>query len=532
MTTLLWNRRTRGARASGTALAALLLTVACGGDALPSGADLGAGEPAPAVLPPLDSAALTTDARLGPRRTQLAPPDSRRSYRPAELAAQLTDGFGDVIALAGEAHAARTPPGFMGAPPAPGPKARLLTRFVHLADAQLADDESPTRLVNADTTGATQSAFRPQEGHECRVLNAAVRTINKVHSGLPLSFVLLGGDNADSAQDNEVAWFMAILSGAPRVKCDSGRSDDPVPGPNNDGKDAFVAEGLKMPWYWVSGNHDVLIQGNFRVDDARIAEALGSQALGGTRDYSQPGSPIITDDIVADPGRRPLRRAELISKVAADGKGHGLSAAMAPGGRALYTFDVAGTPLRFLVLDTTAESGSAQGVLRQGEVTAQIRPLLDAALAAGKLVVLASHHSADSLSDGGEFGGIKQSDALLEPAWLAVLGAYPNVMMSMTGHSHESRVRYLPTQGSNGYWEVQTPALADLPQQMRLIEVWDQDNGWLSVRSTLLDYSTSGDAVAAEGRRLATLDYVSGWWTGNLATAADRNAELWWKKPL
>ena len=63
---------------------------------------------------------------------------------------------------------------------------------MHLADTQLADDESPSRLVSFDSMGSTSGAYRPQEAWGCRMLNAAARTINKLHETKPMEFVLLG----------------------------------------------------------------------------------------------------------------------------------------------------------------------------------------------------------------------------------------------------------------------------------------------------------------------------------------------------
>ena len=71
--------------------------------------------------------------------------------------------------------------------------------------------------------------------------NASVRTINALHAKDPFAFTLMGGDNADSAQTNEVEWVLSILSGAPSVECDSGDDNDPVPGADNDGTAAAHA---------------------------------------------------------------------------------------------------------------------------------------------------------------------------------------------------------------------------------------------------------------------------------------------------
>ncbi|HFE45963.1 MAG TPA: hypothetical protein ENJ18_10820, partial [Nannocystis exedens] len=229
------------------------------------------GEIGPPALPPLDAAPLTTEERIVPEKLQSSEPlvDLRI---PEDLEFLIEQGYGEVIFVSGEPILDATLD--LAEPPEVGPKPQLLTRFMHLADTQLADDESPTRVVLLDQPDALQSSFRPQEAHMCQTLNAAVRTINAVHLDHELDFVLLGGDNTDSAQDNELEWFMAILRGGGPVHCDSGDDDDPLPGAENDPKDPFTPVGLDLPWRWVSGNHDVLVQGNFQVS-AQASIAVG-----------------------------------------------------------------------------------------------------------------------------------------------------------------------------------------------------------------------------------------------------------------
>lgn len=484
-----------------------------------------------AALPPLTDAPTTLDRTIVPTHAVSNPADSRTPSDPDLRAELVSEGFGDYTYGPGEPMTPLRAPPAMTAPPE-GPNPKLLVRFAHLPDLQLADDESPNRLAFFDTPGATSGAFRPQDVDECRILNAAVRTIDAMQATLPMSFVLLGGDNTDDAQQDELGWVLAILDGSPRVECDSGADDDPVPGPGNDGKDPFVAEGLTIPFYWVTGNHDVLVQGNYPVDDFRVTSALGDTAVGGTRDWTLPGGPLGRGPFPTDEARRPMSRTDLMARVAADGDGHGLGSAQVASGKAFYTFDVQGTPLRFVILDTAAETGAADGVVHQADVDAFLKPALDQAQADGKYVVLASHHAVTSLTDGTGLGGVKQADALTQDQYKAFVGAYPNVLFSIVGHSHQNRVTFEQPTAGHGWWEVMTSALADYPNQFRVLEIWDDDNGWLRLRATVADYATDGDPVAAEGKKLGVLDYTSGWCSSDgPGTALDRNVELAIPKP-
>ena len=305
---------------------------------------------APTPLPPLSSTKLTTELRYEPVRA-VDEPASRAPSVPANLEAMLAEGYGVTRTIGGEPLTSRTLDG-SAAPSLPA-DAKLLARFVHLADLQLADDESPARVARLDSPGPAGGAYRPQEAYGCVLLRAAVRTINAIHAATPLDAVVLGGDNADNAQTNEVEWVLALLDGTSSVHCDSGNDDDPVPGPDNDPKDPLASDGLRVPWRWVTGNHDILNQGTIRLD-VSPEEPLGSVASVGTRDWSRAGGPVRSGDfVVPDPQRAYVSRTSLMGRVAGTGDGHGLAPTPVASGRADYTFDL-GARVRVVVLDTAA----------------------------------------------------------------------------------------------------------------------------------------------------------------------------------
>jgi hypothetical protein len=227
-------------------------------------------------------------------------------------------------------------------------------------------------MVAFDSPGPLAGAFRPQEGHRCRILNAAVRTINAYHEANPIDFVLLGGDNIDNAQSTQ------------------------------------------------------------------------------------------------------LPRAALLGEVAGALDGHGIGPSVQQYGKAFYWFDIEGTPLRVVVLDTAAETGSATGVLRTSDVDGFIRPALDAAKRDGKWVVLASHHASGRLGDGSlSAAGIEpQPDVISASAWTSLVGSYDDVLLHLAGHSHILRAAKVEPASGHAYWEQLTSALADYPSPPRRPRRW------------------------------------------------------------
>ncbi len=480
----------------------------------------------PPRLPVLTAAPLGTEQRWLPNKPVTSQPN-RPPSTPTQLGWLLDNGYGEVASAPGLQPGVKT---LDGAPaPASGANRALLLRFVHLADTQLTDDESPARVVSLDQMGATSGAFRPQEAWGCHALNAAVRTINALHTSLPIGLVVLGGDNIDNAQRNEASWFQAVLDGSPSVHCDSGDDDDPTPGPGNDPKDPLFAEGLAVPWRWVTGNHDILNQGNFPITAELRATAVGTQAQLGTRDWSRTGAPTTEGPVVADAQRDPLVGSALLDFVAGESDGHGLRT---PGattdGKAFYAIDVEGAPLRLIVLDTAAPTGGADGVLLRADIEARVKPLLEEAEAQGRYVLLFSHHAARALTDGAGFGGTRQPGALSTDEWREFLGAYPHVVMHVAAHSHEFRAGIVRPSSGHAFFETESASLTDWPAQLRLFEVWDEDNGFIHVRAVPFDFSEQDDVLAAEYRRRAAADFTSGWAGGN--TGDEGAVDFWFPR--
>ena len=176
----------------------------------------------------------------------------------------------------------------------------------------------------------------------------------------------------------------------------------------------FEAQGLAMPWYTAFGNHDPLVQGNFPTSLGLTAVAEGSlklisppaglsqsDLLGSLRDGSHASllqglayTPHVRS-VTADPDRRMLTRAEIIEQhfiTSGAPFGHGFTQQNRADNTAYYTFDQG--LVRFIVLDTVNPNGEADGSLDAAQF-AWLGVELEAA--ADRVVVLASHHTIDSM---------------------------------------------------------------------------------------------------------------------------------------
>ena len=471
---------------------------------------------------------------------------------------------------------------------------------VHVVDAQSPLRVEFTDRYDDDpdvSTGIFTSAYRPHEMLTGHVADAMVRRINRIArgpvTGKRLALAIQTGDNSDNSQLNEVRWNIDVLDGAV-VRMDSGdlttyegvadgnatyydthywhpdgapsgKPDDiphaqrgypHVPGLLDAARRPFRAAGLAMPWYTALGNHDGLAQGNFP-----LTLQLSTVATGPLKIMSLPAGLSVADLIAtvtngslptllqslaltpsvrtvsADPRRRLLTRADLVKEhFSTTGlpKGHGFTARNRADGTAYYTFDKGS--VRFVALDTVNPNGYADGSLDSTQF-AWLGDVL--ARSAGRIVVVFSHHTSQTMTNPLLGTGADTDPRVLGDEVLALLLEHPSVVAWVNGHSHQNRVWARKRVGGGGLWEINTAAHIDWPCQSRIIEIADNRDGTLSIFTTAVDHAGTRrwNGRLDNSRRLASLarELSANDWhhpgDGARGERKDRNVELVVKDP-
>jgi hypothetical protein len=129
-------------------------------------------------------------------------------------------------------------------------------------------------------------------------------------------------------------------------------------------------------------------------------------------------------------------------------------------------------------------------------------------------VLVFSHQALDRVDGGG---------SLLEQ-----LDAHPRVLATIAGDTHRNRIVARRT-AAGGFWDITTAALADFPQQARMLRVRETAGGGALLETWMVD--TAPDRLADTARALAHLDAQGGRPDGNAGRRLDRNVRLFRPAP-
>jgi metallophosphoesterase (TIGR03767 family) len=354
----------------------------------------------------------------------------------------------------------------------------------------------------------------------------------------------------DDVSQDPYYWHPSSGLGAPS----SAYGFPKVPGLLDAARREFRARGIGLPWYSAYGNHDGLVQGN--VPRSPLFSQL---AVGAVKLTSLPPqilaagvsaqiafvvallqqNPTAINLELADGGKRLVtpdagrwivdRKTTVAEHFNTTGTpvGHGFTQKNVADTTAYYTFDVG--RMRGIVLDTVNSAGGPGGSIDpvqrdwleeqlQAASSHWISPAGTVQRRPGghdRYVAIFSHHSIATM-DNVPAG----SDRIAGEQVRELLLRYPNVILWVNGHTHRNEVlpHARPTGSAlaGGFWELNTAAHIDWPQQSRIVEVVDNLDGTLSVFGTMVDHagpassgrSPSGPlALASLSRELSANDW-------------------------
>jgi metallophosphoesterase (TIGR03767 family) len=470
-----------------------------------------------------------------------------------------------------------------------------LAVVVQVTDLHVVDTQNPMRCEFLDPQ--VRTAYRPQELLAPHGTTALVQAVNGLGvgplTGRALDAVVATGDLTDNHSGTELEVLLSVLAGG-LVRPDSGgagyegvanaglwhhwqpgsteetryrRAGFPhLPGLVEAAMQPFASPGFAVPWLLTMGNHDDTALGTlmtrpfareWAVGDRKIFDASGDATVHlaelasclvlDPRRVEEAGELLLqlarrgdVRSVTPDPRRAPFTTEEYLAAVrspayaGAGPVGHGF--AEDADAATLYYAHRLGERVLAISLDTTNQAGGADGSI--GEVQlAWLRQVL--AAHPDDYVLVFSHHPSWNMTNLVPDPRLPDDPRHDGDTVLALLHEHPNVLAWVNGHCHSNKVvargHHDPR---HAFWEVNTVSHVDAPQQARVIEVAQNNDGTVSLLTTMLDADSplqpayDDRTTAALGGLYRELAFNDLGQRDRSGRRGDRNAELLLPDPL
>ena len=154
---------------------------------------------------------------------------------------------------------------------------------------------------------------------------------------------------------------------------------------------------------------------------------------------------------------------------------------------------------------STSSPGYAHGTLDKARYDWLVAEL-EAGQAAGELMIVAAHCPI-AVEPASSLVGWSSLAYVSEPALVAKLHEYPNLILWIAGHRHFNVITAMPSPDPDrpelGFWQVETASLRDFPQQFRMFEIARNSDGTISILTVDVDPVVEAGTPAATARRNA-----------------------------
>ncbi len=430
----------------------------------------------------------------------------------------------------------------------PSTVTKSLINIVHISDTHICDAQSPARVEYLDRfadphhpistqLGSLVGTYRAHESLSTQVLESAIQSINRIQlapvTKAKIDTVLITGDLTDNAQQNELAWVTALLTGG-KVRPDSGSrgtwegaggsifyspffwnpqgtpkgevDDYPrslygfpvIPELLDSVREPFYASGLECNFLAVHGNHDALLQGTVVADERLRSAAVKGEKIFELDDLESFAALMKVTEV--GPAEYPDPRKAKIIKVTPDqsrdfvtpltwnqnfyqiNERNGLAG------------ELLGSPARYwrkdfdrvtvLALDTVNPNGGWQGSIDEKQfdwLSCQLEELRS------KYVLITSHHPLQDIYNGFTFAERRVMGNEIEN----LLVKHPQVIAWLCGHTHRNRITYFGPDNMHGFWQIETASLIDWPQEGRIVEIFTDQFEQIWITSTMFNHDGS-----------------------------------------